>query len=160
MDKKILLEGLLVHLEKELSILTTAANNARAASIDEESVAETQYDTLAIEAGYLAEGQARRAQEIELEIHKIKQLSLGTYNQDTLIKVGSLVQLSNDAGINKWFFIAPAGAGFRIELEQHIITVITPKSPIGKSMLARQMGDEVHLLLANKSLVFEVIDVY
>ncbi|GAA5138069.1 hypothetical protein GCM10025767_19860 [Thalassotalea piscium] len=68
-----MLEDLITYLKNELSALVNAANSARAASIDEQSVAETQYDTLAIEAGYLAEGQAKRAQLIALEIRQLYQ---------------------------------------------------------------------------------------
>ena len=160
MDKKILLEGLLVHLEKELSILTTAANNARAASIDEESVAETQYDTLAIEAGYLAEGQAKRAQDIQIEIKQLTQLSTEKCLANSPINIGSLVLLSNTADVEKWFYIAPAGAGFRIEVDQRLITVITPKSPLGKSIIDKYVGDDIHLHIDNRTLIFEIIAVY
>lgn len=167
MNKKILLASLLTHLEKELSVLTTAANNARAASIDEQSVAETQYDTLAIEAGYLAEGQAKRAQEIELEIHRIKQLTPSCYDEKTPINIGALVQLSigmstgtsSAVDTNEWYFIAPAGAGFKTTIEQLSITTITPQSPLGKSMLNKQVGDELRLQLANKLLLAEIIAV-
>lgn len=157
MNKKILLEKLIVHLEEEFSVLISAANNARAASIDEQSVAETQYDTLAIEAGYLAEGQAKRAQEIELEIHRLKQLTLTSYQDDTPINIGALVQLSNSLNTNEWFFIAPAGAGFKTTIEQLLVTTITPESPLGKSIINKQVGDEIHLQLPNKQLLVEII---
>ena len=37
-----------------------AADQAHSAATDDQSVAETQYDTLAIEAAYLAHGQSQR----------------------------------------------------------------------------------------------------
>ncbi len=56
------------HLKSKIAEAEEAAMNAHHAAIDDQSVAETQYDTLAIEAGYLAEGQSRRIQMLKEEL--------------------------------------------------------------------------------------------
>ncbi|MGB1199076.1 MAG: hypothetical protein ACPG46_08505 [Thalassotalea sp.] len=161
MDKNILLKGLLTHLVNEHNILITAANNARAASIDEQSVAETQYDTLAIEAGYLAEGQAKRAAEINLAIEQIKALTLMSFNESSAINMGALVQIEQfkcaQPNNNQWYFIAPAGAGFTMKFEQCSVTVITPQSPLGQSMINKYVGDDIELPQANKAFAAEIL---
>ena len=69
MDKEKIIQDILNYLRQELSIIQEAANNAHLAATDDQSVAETQYDTLAIEASYLAEGQSRRVDELKLSIN-------------------------------------------------------------------------------------------
>jgi len=61
---------ILTYLQNELASLSTAAKNAHLAAIDDQSVAETQYDTLAIEASYLAEGQSRRVEALKKSINR------------------------------------------------------------------------------------------
>lgn len=147
---------LLEHIKQELATLLTAANNAHLAAIDDQSVAETQYDTLAIEASYLAQGQSRRVQELQAALKAIQALVLNTSEP---INMGSLVQLASDIHQDHWFFIAPAAAGFRCEIEQHKITIITPLSPLGKALIGKYCHDEITLMLGNNRRVDEIVAV-
>jgi len=144
-----IIRKILVHLKDELASLSTAANNAHLAAIDDQSVAETQYDTLAIEASYLAEGQSRRVQALKRSIAELKALPLKRCQQ---VRLGSLVQLSQDCGENHWFFIASAAAGFRCETNGQQITVITPQSPMGSVMMEKSVNDAIQLLIGNNQL--------
>lgn len=155
-----LIKKILDHLKEELNVLLVAANNAHLAAIDEQSIAETQYDTLAIEAGYLAEGQSKRVEELKQAIVSFEHLSSiikrGS-DKDTHIKLGSIVQLSKDKVVNQYFFIGPAAAGFRCEIKNKKFTVITPQSPMGKSLLNKSVGDEFFIMLGNAQLEDEII---
>ena len=73
-----------------------AANNAHQAATDDQSVAETQYDTLAIEQSYLAEGQSRRVDEIRYTIELINNFKYDLALETPGIIQGSLVQLEQD----------------------------------------------------------------
>ena len=55
---------LLGKLEVDLDVLQRAAQTAYEAATHEENVAENKYDTLGLEASYLATGQARRVEAI------------------------------------------------------------------------------------------------
>lgn len=101
MDKLQLISKIIKHLEKELKNAILAANNARDAAVNDESVAETQYDTIAIEAGYLAQGQSKRVDEFETAIKafhilKTQKHVIDEFETDTPINVGHLVQLEKD----------------------------------------------------------------
>ena len=60
MNKSHVIEHLKFALEAQLNSAKQAAKAAHDAATHEESVAETQYDTLGLEAVYLARGQAER----------------------------------------------------------------------------------------------------
>ena len=159
-----LIKKILSYLSEELNILLVAANNAHLAATDEQSIAETQYDTLAIEAGYLAEGQSRRVGELKLAITAFENLAemlKQTSDRHQYIKLGSVVQLSQDQSANQYFFIAPAAAGFRCsiscDIKERNFTVITPQSPMGKALLNKSIEDEVAIKLGNSQLNDEIV---
>ncbi|NQZ23918.1 MAG: hypothetical protein HRT53_17935 [Colwellia sp.] len=160
MNKKQILSDIFSHLEQELSATITAANNAHLAATDDQSVAETQYDTLAIEASYLAEGQSRRVAQIQQAKQALTQLVLRDFNEKTAISVGALVQLAQDSDENHWFFLAPAAGGFRGELQGKNYTVVTPTSPMAKALMGKFIDDEVELMVGVNKLCDEIIAVY
>jgi len=151
-SKKAVIALIIRELESELKQAVNSAKEAHAAAVDDESVAETQYDTLAIEAGYLAEGQSRRVQELQSAIQSYQSLSLLTFDQNKAISLSALVQLSQDKESNHWFFIGPAAGGFRCQLAKQHITVITPQSPMGKALMNKLEDDDVEVLLNKNTL--------
>ncbi|WP_206485250.1 GreA/GreB family elongation factor [Thalassotalea sp. G2M2-11] len=152
--KKAVIEQILKYLEHELAQLTNAAQAAHSAAIDEQSIAETQYDTLAIEAGYLAQGQSLRAEALAKAIAAIKALPL---MESFKVELGALVQLSQHQANHQWLFIAPAAAGFNCQINGETITVITPSAPMAKALMGKALGDEVTLKIAQQSLEDEII---
>jgi len=163
-NKNTLIELIIADLNSELTQTIKAANDAHAAAVDDESVAETQYDTLAIEAGYLAEGQSKRVVEFQRSIASFTTIKLIDFNVNSQIALTALVQLSADVDANHWFFIAPAAGGFRCQLIQHDqtlnITVITPNSPMALALLGKFQGDDVEIILGTSKLSDYIAHVY
>lgn len=153
MYKKELLSRIIEHLTSELSNSELAAKNAHLAATDDQSVAETQYDTLAIEASYLAEGQSRRVEEMKASIILFEQLAQQKIDELLQVSIGSLVQLEKDKANNAWFYIGPASGGFRCEIKGNTFTLITPQSPMGTALMNKEEGDDVEITLGNQSLV-------
>jgi len=151
-DKKALVTLIIQNLKKELSQAVNAANEAHASAIDDQSIAETQYDTLAIEASYLAEGQSRRVQELHAAIKDYQTLSLLKFNDNNVIALSALVQLAGTNQEQNWFFIGPAAGGFRCQLNNQHITVLTPKSPMGLALIGKFLDDDVDIIFENKKL--------
>ena len=151
-NKKQLIDLVVMELSKEHQQAIDAANDAHAAAVDDQSVAETQYDTLAIEASYLAEGQSKRVIEFQHAIDAYKKLNIIEFNNDSYIALGALVQLSADSEANHWFFIGPAAGGFRCQLGKNNITVITPKSPMGTALIGKQQDDDIEIMLGTNKL--------
>ena len=158
--KSQLINIIIRHLHSELDQLLEAANNAHLAAIDDQSVAETQYDTLAIEAGYLAEGQSRRVQALKKSIVDMTSLAsqLTTSPQKLpVIGLGALVQLSDEKTTQHFYFIAPAAPGFTCNINEADITVITPQSPLGQALVNLEVGDEVTLPNSHSNISKDVI---
>lgn len=151
-NKKQLLDVVIAALTQKLQQAINAANEAHAAAVDDQSVAETQYDTLAIEASYLAEGQSRRVTECQLAIDAYNALNIIDYNDSSLIALGALVQLSEDSNTKHWFFLGPDAGGFRCQIDSQSITVITPKSPMGMALIGKQLDDEIEVMIADNKL--------
>jgi len=151
-SKKKLIDTVIVALTQELQQAIDAANDAHAAAVDDQSVAETQYDTLAIEAGYLAEGQSKRVTEFQLAIDAYQALSLIDFDENSTVALGALVQLAADSKSNDWFFIGPAAGGFRYQQGKQNITVITPQSPMGMALIGKQQDDDIEIMLGTNKL--------
>lgn len=155
-DKQTLVNIIIAQLTSELSQAQKAANDAHAAAVDDQSVAETQYDTLAIEAGYLAEGQSKRVTEFQQAIAAYEDLVSHDFNENNQIALTALVQLSADVDENHYFFIAPAAGGFRCQVNQDKvcvnITVITPSSPMALALIGKQQDDDIEIMLGNNKL--------
>lgn len=64
MDKFLLQQHVLARLAEDLLQAEQATRTAHETATHEENVAENKYDTLGLEAAYLAAGQARRAEAI------------------------------------------------------------------------------------------------
>lgn len=152
-NKQVLVSLIINELKQELNQAINAANEAHAAAVDDQSVAETQYDTLAIEASYLAEGQSRRVIELQAAINAYHILPLIDFDENKAIALTALAQLSKDSPNNHWFFMGPAAGGFRCELSEQYITVITPQSPMGLALLDKFQAEEVDIKLGNNHLI-------
>ena len=76
MNKPELRQIIIEQLESRLRIAQSATQRAIDAATDEETVPEHKYDTLALEASYLAHGQAVRVQECEDDIQCYRNLVL------------------------------------------------------------------------------------
>ncbi len=125
-----------------LEILTTQRQNALAAAdsahddaTHEQSVAETQYDTVGLEAAYLAHGQSQRVADCDMMINRIKALSLRDFESEDEIVLGALVTL--DTKMTCWFLPVCGG----IKLDEGKVVVITPQSPLGEMLDGAEEGE-------------------
>ena len=143
MDKQQLLQKIIATLEADLALFTTAARVAHEAATHEECLPDNKYDTTALEASYLAQGQANRAQEIRLSLEDYRNLTLQAFNDETPVRLTALVTLEDEAGNQRRLFLGPQAGGMKILDGDAEVVVITPASPLGRSLLGKQTGDEL-----------------
>ena len=151
----------LLMLEKlaiDLDVLQRAAQTAYEAATHAENIAENKYDTLGLEASYLATGQARRVEEIRQALKNCRAMPLAPYDAASGIQIGALIQLEADNGSAQWLFLAPDAAGLKLEHVGHTIAVITPRSPLGAALLGKQLDDEVQINVGGAVQVFSVCE--
>lgn len=145
MDKPSLLAQIVATLEHDLDVLTRAAQTAYEAATAEENIAENKYDTLGLEASYLATGQARRSAEIRKALLTYQQLLLRDHDPARGVQVSNLVTLEDEHGGQRRLFLGPEAAGLKIGVGDGLVTVITPRSPLGQQLLGKKVDDEVSL---------------
>ncbi|HEK2087595.1 TPA: transcription elongation factor GreAB [Pseudomonas aeruginosa] len=142
MDKKQLLRLITEKLAADLEIAVRAAQTAHETATHEENVAENKYDTLGLEAAYLAAGQSRRVEEIRQALGLYRDLVLRDFDEEQGIQLTALVTLLNADGSRRTVFLGPEAAGLKIDCEGREVLVITPRSPLGQSLIGRHPGDE------------------
>src|ERR1039457_4436710 len=104
MNKAEILQRIIAQLSHDLDVLFTAARRAHEAATHEENIPDNKYETMALEASYVAQGQANRAQEIRKSIEIYKKLEIHRA-VDYTIRLTSLVTLEEPDGTRKIEFI-------------------------------------------------------
>lgn len=158
MNKQTVHQLILDKLKIDLDIAERAAQTAYETATHEENIAENKYDTLGLEASYLAAGQARRVEEIRQALALCQNLTLRPYDARRGIQVGTLIALEDEDGREQWLFLGPDAAGLKIALVGQPITVITPRSPLGRGLLGKFEGDEVEIVVAGARQQFAVTE--
>jgi transcription elongation GreA/GreB family factor len=144
MNKVEILSAIVGEVAAAVQHALAAADEARATATDKENVAENRYDTLGLEAAYLAHGQSERVQQLKKDLDLFVSLQ-NHIRDDSIIEVGSLVRLESGSGESRFLFIGPARGGLVVNYESVAVTVITPDAPLGQALIGAQVGDEVTL---------------
>lgn len=161
MNKSDLLRLIIEQLTHDLEIQFNAALAAHEVSTHEENIPDNKYETLALEASYVAQGQANRAQEIRRALETYKQLTLQNYDDNRTIGLTALVSLSGDDATTRMVFIGPLEGGMKIiePLTGIEIVVITPASPLGRDLIGKSVGDSVRIGAGTAAREFEIAGV-
>ena len=158
MNKTAVHRLMLDKLEIDLDVLQRAAQTAYEAATHAENIAENKYDTLGLEASYLATGQARRVEEIRQALKNCQAMTLAPYRAAQGIQIGVLVNLQAENGSGQWLFLAPDAAGLKLDHDGCMVTVITPRSPLGAALLGKQLDDEVQINIGGAAQLFSVCE--
>lgn len=158
MKKTELLQRIITQLGYDLEVLFTAAKTAHEAATHEENLPDNKYDTMALEASYVAQGQANRAAGIRQAVEVYKQLSLLPMD-DEVIRLTALVTLEAEDGTSKVVFIGPLEGGLKVPVDDGEIVVISPGSPLGRELIGKTVGDSVELLVGGNRMVYEIVEV-
>lgn len=145
MHKEKLLNNILRALSTDLELLTQAARTAHAAATHPECQPDNKYDTTGLEASYVAQGQANRAQDIRQALESYRSLDLREFEEDTPIRLTALVTIEAHSGNCKRVFLGPDAGGLKINVDGEECTVVTPRSPLGRALLGKVCGDDIQV---------------
>jgi len=154
MNKLELKQIILDLLEQKWQIAQSSVQRAIESATDEETVPEHKYDTLALEASYLAHGQAKRLQECEQEISLFKELVMP--QEPHCVVLGCLVSLLDVNEQRKWFFISPCAGGLKVAASEATVMLVTFDSPLGRALKSKNVGDEVIYRVAEVEHCYEI----
>ena len=157
-SKRHILDALIATIESEIAARIRNAEATTKGATHEEARPENDKDTRALEATYLARGQAMRVEELQDALAKIRFLNIRDFEEDELIDIGALVTLETDGELAHLLLI-PEGGGRVIEIDGQSIKVINPASPLGRALVDKRVGDEFELPLGGRIREYEVVRV-
>ncbi|RZJ09070.1 MAG: transcription elongation factor GreAB [Rubrivivax sp.] len=160
MDKFLLQQQVLKQLAEDLLQAEQAARVAHETATHEENIAENKYDTLGLEAAYLATGQARRAEAIREAMANWRQFRPRSYDASTGIQLGALVCLVDSDNKRQQLFLGPDGGSMQLVIGPELVQVISSEAPLGQAILGKCEGDEVSIQVASTRRQFEVLRVH
>lgn len=159
MDKFSLQKQVLERLAEDLLQAERAVQAAHEAATHEENIAENKYDTLGLEASYLATGQARRAEAIRHAMVHWRQFRPNPYDAGKGIQLGALVCLLDGNGRQQLIFLGPDGGSMSLARGAQLVQVISSEAPLGRALWGKGEGDEVSMQVAAVRQRFEVLRV-
>jgi hypothetical protein len=150
MDKRALIRSLVASIEEEIARATQSAEQTRAGVVHEEARPENDKDTRALEASYLARGQAQRVVDLQAAQKRVAFMEVREFGPDDPIALSALVLLETD-DVARWYLLAAAGGGRRLQSDGIDVDVLTPESPLGRALAGRLSGEEVVLRTAGRA---------
>jgi transcription elongation GreA/GreB family factor len=159
MNKSLLLDAIVGEITSTLNNSLAAAEEARATATNKENAAENKYDTLGLEAAYLAHGQSERVVQLEKDLAAYVALRK-RLKDHAIVEVGSVLKLEHETGETRFLFIGPASGGLVVSLGGVSVIVITPGSPLGKALLGGVIDDDVSIGVAGSATKARIADLW
>ncbi|HCS13684.1 MAG: transcription elongation factor GreAB [Zetaproteobacteria bacterium CG06_land_8_20_14_3_00_59_53] len=153
-DKQEILTLIIDRLRADLKVCEQAVAVARDTATHKDAQGSSRYETMGLEASYLAQGQGVRLLEVERALAWFSQQKLT--EPGGIIRLCSLVSLLDEQGHEQLVWLAADAGGMKIEYGEHSITVITSKSPLGKALVGKHAGDSFEISIAGKQRCYEI----
>ncbi|HEY3900519.1 MAG TPA: hypothetical protein VGM54_18070 [Chthoniobacter sp.] len=155
MDKRAVIQRVVAAIGKDLATLINATKATHREATDEQNKAENKYDTRALEASYLAQGQSRQVVELSRAKQEFESISTADWPPNVGIDIGAVVTLRGGTA-DSVYLIGPKAGGIEVSYEGTPIIVITPQSPLGQQLMAKRQGDSI-ALNGRKLSIVEII---
>lgn len=154
--KEALLKELITRAKVELLKLEEAALAQKNFATDQEFKAESKYDTRALEASYLASAEAKRVEELRLEIQILEEVDVNASKKLGEISIGALAELLHK-GQNRKYFLIPTAGGTLLNVEGEAVLVVSVFSPIGDAMMGLKVGEHFEIETPKETRDYQVI---
>lgn len=159
-DKQALKAELVGLLEQERDTLVAAQRATSEGVVHDDARPESDKDTRATEASYLARGQAKRVAELSADTERVRAMMLRGYLDGDAIGLGAVVEIADGDGQPKGsLFLAPAGGGITLRSGGAPVRVTTPQSPLGRALVRARAGDFVEVARAGRVEEIEILAV-
>lgn len=154
--KKSILDELIKRAREELVGLEASAKSNKDFATDQEFKAESKYDTRALEASYLASAEAKRVEELKLEIQILEDVDVDASKKLGEISIGALVELLHQ-GQKRSYFLIPTAGGTIIKVGEEAVLVVSVFSPIGDALMGLKVGDEFEVETPKETRTYQVL---
>ncbi len=157
-DKRDILAQIIIQLQRDLLILEQAVKLARDTATHADCLGSSKYETMGLEASYLAQGQGIRLLQVERGLAYFKALSLNPSTD--VIGLSSLLQLQDEQGQEQLLWLAAEAGGLKLQCGDDWLTVITPKAPLGAALMGKVAQDDFEISIAGVTRSYEITAVY
>lgn len=156
-NKTSLLSELIDLIRSDIAEQRKSFDFARQTSIDAPGRMQSRYDTMGVEAAWVADGLAKSLNEKEMHIVRLQKIQINESPKNVCI--GSIVVISSDdSSPQEHYFILPVASGYKLQAENLSITTLTPLTPLGKVLVGKEVGDEIEVKFPKpRSVVIEQI---
>ncbi len=154
--KEELIKELIRRNQVELTELEAAAKSNRDFATDQEFKAESKYDTRALEASYLASAEAKRVEELKLDIQMLEEVDTGASLRLGEISMGALVELLHQ-NQKRFYFLIPTSGGTLLKFKDEAVLVVSVFSPIGHALLGLKKGEEFDVETPKETRHYQVL---
>lgn len=151
-DKTRLRAELLAEVTAQLETASAAHAAAIEGATHAEAKPENDKDTRGLEQSYLARGQAQRVADLEVAVAQLTALELRVFTMGDPVAMSAVIAVDEDGSEHR-FFLAPHGGG---SVLAGGIQVVTPSSPLGRSLLGKRIDDEIEVKLPGKTRVLVI----
>jgi len=168
LDKNAILMAIIKQLQADVLVLEQAVALACDTATHADCLGSSKYETMSLEASYLAQGQGVRLLEVEralayfttlLPLPVCQSVDKGSAPQTT-VALPSLLVLQDDAGNKQLLCLATEAGGLKVQYGKSWITVITPQAPLGHAVIGKVAGDAFELSIAGTIHEYDVVAVY
>jgi len=156
MQKSELIKAIVHQLQADLLVLEQAVNVARDTATHADCLGSSKYETMGLEASYLAQGQGIRLLEVERALQYFKGLPF--VPSTGVVGLSSLLVLQDDEGNTQRLWLATEAGGLKVQCGDELITVITPKAPLGRAVMGKSIGGSFEVSIAGDVRCYEVVD--
>lgn len=157
MFKSELVKAFISALQKDIAVTLNASLSSHKAATDEENIPDNKYDTQSLEASYIAQGQANRAQELRNTLNMFQTMVLQDFDNQMPISLSALVTVKNEEEKEKYFFLVASGGGRSVIYENKTIMVVTPSSPVGSMLMGKEVGDIITVEMGYSEYEYEIL---
>lgn len=160
-DKAAVAALIVAQLQRDLAALERAVAIARDTATHPDCLGSSKYETMGLEASYLAQGQGVRLLEIERGLDCFRRICTAgqadTAN-DGPITLNALVQVEDEDGNAQLLWLASEAGGLKLEYLGLPLTVITARSPLGRALIGRHAGEECVLHAGGMERCYQITD--
>ncbi len=144
MDKAQFLDQLIQALREEAQQAIEASQDAANYATDDESRADSKWDTQGLEASYLAAGQAGQARQWAEAVEKLRANREILLSKKEKVSLGALFTC-DFGGSEETFFFSGVAGGQVVAMDDQEVTVITAQSPLVGRLHGLEAGDSFML---------------
>lgn len=154
--KEEILKELIERAKVELQTIEASAKAQHDYATDTDIKSEGKYDTRAIEASYLAEAEAKRVEELRLEIQILEEVDVNASQKLGEISIGALVELLH-RDQRRFYFLIPTAGGTLLDVQGTPVLVVSVFSPIGDAMLGLKVGDVFEVETPKETREYQIL---